>query len=237
MSEQPAKIRLFWLLIVAVLALALGFLVRGCGKKSGPVYIPVDLDSLRTAWEATFPKDTLILPGQITHTTKTRVVNLKDTAEVNALRRELEENAAYSAAQLESLQKALGEYRAKDQAAADIAAWNMLFKVQSSRDSVITPTYRYWWETEAEGKILSHRFGITPILPDCPRCEPLPVIRKHRIGAFAGLQTTEGALRSAFGVSYRNRMLNIQAGYLPPVEKLDLSGAVQIGIGADIGVK
>lgn len=235
MSEQPAKIRLFWLLIVAVLALLLGFLVRGCGKKPGPVYIPVDLDSLRTAWEATFPKDTLILPGQITHTTKTRVVNLKDTAEVNALRRELEENAAYSAAQLASLQKALGEYRAKDQAAADIAAWNMLFKVQSSRDSVITPTYRYWWETEAEGKILSHRFGITPILPDCPGCEPLPVIRNHRIGAFAGLQTNAGTLRQVYGVTYRYKWAQVNAGYLPKAD--NLSAGLQFTIGADIGIK
>jgi len=233
--SEPAKIRIFWLLIVAALALLLGFLVRGCGKKPAPACPPVDLDSLRTAWEATFPKDTLILPGQITHTTKTRVINLKDTAEVNALRRELEENAAYSAAQLASLQKALGDYRAKDQAAADIAAWNMLFKVQSSRDSVITPTYRYWWETEAEGKILSHRFGITPILLDCPGCEPLPVVRNHRIGAFAGLQTNAGTWRQVYGVTYRYRWAQVNAGYLPKAG--NLSAGLQITVGVDLGVK
>ncbi len=235
MSEQPAKIRIWWLLIVAVLAFLLGALLfRGC-KGTASMCDPVNLDSLRTAWEATFPKDTLILPGQITHATKTRVVNLKDTAEVNALRRELEENAAYSAAQLASLQKALGEYRAKDQAAADIAAWNMLFKVQSSRDSVITPTYRYWWETEAEGKILSHRFGITPILPDCPGCEPLPIIRNHRIGAFVGLQTNAGTWRQVYGVTYRYKWAQFNAGYLPKAG--NLSAGLQFTVGADIGIK
>ncbi|MBK6904047.1 MAG: hypothetical protein IPH04_14910 [Saprospirales bacterium] len=188
MSEQPAKIRLFWLLIVAVLALALGFLVRGCGKKPGPVYIPVDLDSLRTAWEATFPKDTLILPGQITHTTKTRVVNLKDTAEVNALRRELEENAAYSAAQLASLQGAERDFgRAKESSRSRYQRKRCLRF--DRRVPSITTTYGI-------GRRRKRRENQTsPLrrdsdLPDLFPSEPLARYPKHRIGAFAGSKPT-----------------------------------------------
>ena len=235
MSEPAAKIRIWWLIIAAVPAFLLGALLfRGCKGIAAPCPA-VNVDSLQMAWAATFPKDTIILPGKQDTIRKTRVVNLKDTAEVNQLRRELEENAKYTAGQLAALQKALGEYQEKERQENELAAWNMLFKAQTGRDSVVTSTYRYWWETEAEGKILSHRFGITPIIPDCPGCEPLPVIRKHRAGVFLGGQFQGSELRPIYGAQYQYRFATFGVGYIPGsgITK----SAFQVQVGATVGLK
>ena len=232
---DPAKIRIWWLIVAAVPAFLLGALLfRGCKGTASPCP-SLNIDSLQTAWAATFPKDTIILPGKQDTIRKTRVVNLKDTAEVNALRRELEENNAYAAAQLASLKKALGEYKAKEREEAGLAAWNMLFRANTWSDSVVTDTYRHDWTIEAEGKVLSYRFGIVPILPDCPSCEPLPIIRKHRIGLFLGGQFEEGTIRPIYGGTYQYKYLTFGAGYLP--KSVTNPGAFQITAGATIGIK
>ena len=233
--SEPAKIRIWWLILAAVPAFLLGALLfRGCKGSASPCPT-VNVDSLQIAWAATFPKDTIILPGRQDTIRKTRVVNLKDTAEVNALRRELVENERYATAQRESLEKALGEYKAKDREEAGLAAWNMLFRANTWSDSVVTPTYRHNWTIEAEGKILNYRFGITPILPDCPSCEPLPVIRKHRIGLFLGGQFSEGVIRPIYGGMYSYKWLQFGAGYLP--KSVTNPGALQLQVGATVGIK
>lgn len=229
--SEPAKIRIWWLIVAAVPAFLLGALLFRGYKGSATPRPTVNMDSLL----ATFPKDTIILPGKQDTIRKTRVVNLKDTAGVNALRRELEENARYSAAQLESLKKALGEYESKERQEAGLAAWNMLFRANTWRDSVVTETYRHDWTIEAEGKILSYRFGIVPILPDCPSCEPLPVIRKHRIGLFLGGQFQGGTIRPIYGGLYSYKWLQFGAGYLP--KNTTNPGAFQLQVGATIGIK
>lgn len=229
--SEPAKIRIWWLIVAAVPAFLLGALLfRGCKPVSSPCPA-VNMDSLL----ATFPKDTIILPGRQDTITKTRVVNLKDTAEVNRLRRELVENERYATAQRESLEKALGEYKSKERQEAGLAAWNMLFRANTWSDSVVTPTYRHTWTIEAEGKILNYRFGITPILPDCPSCEPLPVIRKHRAGLFLGGQFEGGTIRPIYGGLYQYKYLTFGAGYLP--KNAISPGAFQITAGATIGIK
>ena len=234
MSKEASKIRTWWLIVAAVPAFLLGALLfRGC-KGTAQDCPTINIDSLQTAWAETFPKDTIILPGRQDTILKSRIVNLKDTAEVNRLRRELVENERYATAQRESLEKALGEYKAKERDEAGLAAWNMMFRVNTWKDSVITPTYRHDWTIEAEGKILSYRFGIEPIIPPCPMCEELPVIRRHRIGAFAGLQTNAGIWRQVYGATYRYRWLQINAGYLP--KSAGLSAGLQITVGADIGL-
>ena len=235
MSETPSKVRIFWLPVLFGLGALVVFLFfRGC-KGSASDCPALNVDSLQIAWAATFPKDTIILPGRQDTIRKTRVVNLKDTAEVNALRRELEENNAYAAAQLASLKKALGEYKAKEREEAGLAAWNMLFRANTWSDSVVTPTYRHSWTIEAEGKILNYRFGIMPTLPDCPSCEPMPIIRKHRIGLFLGGQFSEGVIRPIYGGTYQYKYLTFGAGYLP--KSVTNPGAFQITAGATIGIK
>ena len=239
MTSTPTKIRSFWLPVTGSLGIVFGIalallLFRGCKGTASPCP-SLNIDSLHTAWAATFPKDTIILPGRQDTIRKTRVVNLKDTAEVNRLRRELIENERYATAQRESLEKALGEYKAKKREEAGLAAWNMLFRANTWKDSVITPTYRHNWEIEAEGNILSYRFGITPIFPDCPSCEPLPIIRKHRIGLFLGGQFSEGVIRPIYGGMYSYKWLQFGAGYLP--KSVTNPGAFQLTAGATIGIK
>lgn len=232
--SEPSKIRTWWLIVAAVPAFLLGALLfRGCKGAASPCPPSVNIDSLL----ATIPPDTVILPGKQDTIRKTRVVNLKDTAEVNALRRELEENSAYADAQLASLKKIIGEYESKERQEAGLAAWNMLFRANTWSDSLSTPLYKHWWTIEAEGKILSYRPRIEPIFPACPSCEPLPVIRNHRIGAFAGLQTEAGTLRQIYGPMYRYKFFQVQAGYLPPIKKLGIEGAVQVSAGLDFGIK
>lgn len=189
-----------------------------------------NLDSLRAAWEATFPKDTIILPGEQITTTKTRIVNLKDTAEVNQLRRELEENARYSAGQLAALQKALGEYQEKEKTESDLAAWNMLFKANTWKDSVETATYKYWWETQAEGKLISHRFGITPKLPDCPSCEPLPKRKDHHLLLGIGGLVQDGLIRPIYMGGYGYKFLRFQGGYIPATASQKSAFQLQAGV-------
>lgn len=228
MSSTPSKVRTFWLLVAAVPAFMLGALLfRGCKGAASPCPVPVNIDSLL----ATVPKDTLILPGEQITTTKTRVVNLKDTAEVNALRRELEGNAQYAAGQLAALQKALGEYQEKEKDAADLAAWNMLFKANTWKDSVETATYRYWWETQAEGKLLSHRFGITPKFPDCPQCEPLKPLKKHHLLLGMGGLVQDGLIRPIYSAGYGYKIFRFQGGYIPA--NASEKSAIQIQAGID----
>lgn len=232
MNEAPAKIRLFWLLVAAIPAFILGSLLfRGCKGSELPCPAPVNIDSLL----ATIPKDTLILPGEQVTTTKTRVVNLKDTAEVNQLRRELEENARYSAGQLAALQKALGEYQTKEKDAADLAAWNMLFKANTWKDSVETATYRYWWETQAEGKLISHRFGIVPKFPDCPSCETPKPLKKHHLLLGMGGLVQDGLIRPIYLGGYGYKFLRFQGVYIP--KTATEKSAFQVHAGLDVPIK
>ena len=229
--SEPSKIRTWWLIVAAVPAFVLGALLfRGCKGSASDCPPPVNIDSLL----ATIPPDTVILPGKQDTIRKTRVVNLKDTAEVNALRRELIENERYATAQRESLEKTLGEYKAKERQEAGLAAWNMLFRANTWSDSVKTALYNHNWTIEAEGKILSYRFGIEPIIPDCPSCEELKPTKRHRVGAFAGLQTDAGTWRQVYGATYRYRWLQVNAGYLP--KSPNLSHGLQITVGADVGL-
>lgn len=227
MSQTPSKVRTFWLPILFGLgALVVFLLFRGCKGAVSPCPAPVNIDSLL----ATIPKDTLILPGEQITTTKTRVVNLKDTAEVNALRRELEENARYSAGQLAALQKALGEYQEKEKTESELAAWNMLFKASTWKDSVETATYRYWWETTAEGKLISHRFGITPKFPDCPSCEPAKPLKKHHLLLSVGGLVQNGLIRPIYMGGYGYKFLRFQGGYIPSTATEKSAFQLQLGL-------
>lgn len=232
MSSTPSKVRTFYLLVVAIPAFILGALLfRGCKGIAPACPAAIDIDSLL----ATIPPDTIVLPGEQVTTTKTRVVNLKDTAEVNALRRELEENAQYAAGQLAALKKALGEYQEKEKQESDLAAWNMLFKANTWKDSVETATYRYWWETTAEGKLISHRFGITPKFPDCPSCEPLPKKKDHHLLLGVGGLVQSGIVRPIYTAGYGYKIFRVQGGYIP--KTTTEKGAFQVHAGLDVPIK
>lgn len=230
--SSTSKVRTFYLLVAAIPAFILGaILFRGCKGTASDCPAAIDIDSLL----ATVPPDTIVLPGEQMTTTKTRVVNLKDTAEVNQLRRELEENARYSAGQLAALQKALGEYQTKEKDAADLAAWNMLFKANTWKDSVETATYRYWWETQAEGKLISHRFGITPKFPDCPSCEPVKPLKKHHLLFGIGGLVQDGLIRPIYSAGYGYKVFRFQGGYVPATQTE--KSAFQIHAGIDWPIK
>ncbi len=227
MSEQPAKIRIWWLLIVAVLALALGFLVRGCGKKSDPVqvfkWLPVNIDSLK----ATIPRDTVEVPGkQVTRIVRVPVL-LSDTALVDSLMREYTEQRDYFQSLLATLQGDDKDF-----------GWNwsesVVLETKESvyADSITTPDYFHEWYISAEGPIKTYSYRVIPL---CPVPAILKPAKSHRIGAFAGLQTNAGTWRQVYGVTYRYNWAQVNAGYLPKAG--NLSAGLQFTVGADIGVK
>ncbi len=226
--EQPAKIRLFWLLIVAVLALLLGFLVRGAFiKKPAPLqvfkYLPVNLDSLK----ATIPRDTVEVPGKrVTRIVRVPVLR-SDTALVDSLMDQYTEQRDYYERLLVTLQGDDKDF-----------GWNwsesVVLETKESvyADSITTPDYFHEWYISAEGPIKTYSYRVIPL---CPVPAILKPAKSHRIGAFAGLQTNAGTWRQVYGVTYRYKWAQFNAGYLPKAG--NLSAGLQFTVGADIGVK
>jgi len=228
MAEPAAKIRVFWLIVAALPAFLLGALLfRGCGKTSPEVvtrYLPVNLDSLKR----TIPPDTIPAPGeQIIRIVRVPVI-LSDTATVDSLVRSFQSQVSY-------YKELIAQLRGDDK---DFG-WNwsesvvLQTKENFYADSVSTATYFHKWNITAEGPIRNYTYQVIPLCPVPAIITP----KYHRIGLFAGLQTAQGSLRQIYGAMYRYKFLQVQAGYMPAITKLNLSDAFQVSAGIDVGVK
>jgi len=230
MAEPAAKIRVFWLIVAAIPAFLLGALLfRGCKPQPVTIYkeVPVNLDSLKR----TIPPDTVFMPGnQIVRIVRVPFL-MSDTTTIDSLIRTFQGQVSY-------YEELIRQLRGDDR---DFG-WNwsesvvLETKENFYSDSVSTATYFHRWNITAEGPIRNYTYQVIPL---CPMVS-IPDIRKplrHRVGLFAGLQTTEGSLRQIYGGMYRYKFVQVQVGYLPAVSKLSLSGAVQVSVGVDIGIK
>ncbi len=185
----------------------------------------MDLDSLK----ATIPRDTVEVPGkQVTRIVRVPVL-LSDTALVDSLMDQYTEQRDY-------YERLLATLKGDDKDFGWNWSENIILETKESvyADSITTPGYFHEWYISAEGPIKTYSYRVIPL---CPVPAILKPAKSHRIGAFAGLQTELGALRQIYGPMYRYKFLQIQAGYLPPVKKLDIPGAVQVSAGVDFGIK
>lgn len=224
---EPAKIRLFWLLVAAIPAFVLGLLLfRGCGKTSPQVvtqYLPVNLDSLK----ATIPPDTITLPPhQITRIIRVPVP-LGDSATVDSLVRVFQ-------GQIDYYRELVAQLRGDDK---DFG-WNwdetVVLNTKESfySDSITTEKYFHRWNITAEGPVKSYTYQIIPL---CPMVS-IPPAKKHHILLSLGGQFSEGLIRPVYSAGYGYKWMRFQAGYLPP-NRTGSKSAFQVSAGVDIPLK
>lgn len=216
-----------WIYVAAVVAaFVLGALLfRGCPKPETVEVVKwraINLDSLK----ATIEPLKIEVPGPERQVLRYVTVSIPDQRAADSLAARYAE-LANRYGQLEEELRA-----AWNQGQGGIIEWQT--SQHTYKDSVTTPQYFHRWEIVAEGPILSYMPQIIPFYQPAPASKPPKL---HRVGAFFGGQTASGALRPLCSGEYSYNWISVNAGYLPPVNRLSLPGEFQVGVGLNVGLK